>query len=102
MDMPQTTHFIKRSNDPLLPNVNNKSTGADRKMFPEFEILVEIYKLAFWSIEKKEKNRLRKHCNLLQPILFKSIFNSLSSHIGVSEIQRELVFSPLWTLSYIN
>jgi len=100
MDMPQITHSIKHSNDSLLPNLNKKALELTVKMFPEFEILVEIYKLAFWTIAKK--NRLRKQCNLLQPILFKNIFNSLSSHIGVSEIQRELVFSHLWTLSYIN
>jgi hypothetical protein len=91
--MPQVTNFIRHSNDSLLPNVNKKALELTVKMFPEFEVLVEIYKLAFWCIAKKRKNPLRKHCNLLQPILFKSIL-ILCPHTGVSEIQREFVFSP--------
>jgi len=58
-----------------------KTLELTLKMFPEFEILVEIYKVAFWCIAKKKKKKsLEKHFYLLKPIFFSSILNFLSLH----------------------
>jgi len=56
------------------------------KMFPEFEILVEIYKLAFWCIAKKKLSR--ESILIYFSRYYLKAHLVLSPHTGMSEIQR--------------